>query len=124
MRGVWKCLKVPITTGKTYRWKNPPIQGCDRWNVYLSKGSSIYKKRTKHVIDTRCSFCERRVKFQIGRQDGRGRPRPVLFYPRPTSMTHQALLEEVRSRNRIGEIEEVVESLPQFEGFVKGSELK
>tara|TARA_R100001594_G_scaffold31945_1_gene59409 strand:- start:334 stop:453 length:120 start_codon:yes stop_codon:yes gene_type:complete len=39
-------------------------------------------------------------------------------------MTHQALLEEVRSRNRIGEIEEVVESLPQFEGFVKGSELK
>lgn len=79
---------------------------------------TAFKKRTYHVVDTRCSFCERRVKFQIGRTDGRGRPRPVLFYPRPLGMPHKALLEEVRSRNKIGEIEEVVE------GFVKGSELK
>jgi hypothetical protein len=102
------------TTGKTFRWKNPPKSGCDRWNVYMSRG----KKGLRAVIDTQCKYCDRRVKFQWSRRNGRGRPRPVLFYSRPETMTAKALLEEVRSRNRLQEIEEAVE------GFVKASELR
>lgn len=117
MRGVWKCLRQADTNHKRFWIKHgttPPINGCDRWNVYIGRR----KLGPYSVIDVQCKFCDRRKKFQINRKDGRGRLRYVTFYLRPDHMPHSALLEEVRSRNKIGEIEEVVE------GFVKGSELK
>jgi hypothetical protein len=116
MRGVWKCLREADVNHKRY-WiktgKTPPKNGCNRWNVYIGRR----ELRASSIIDVRCKFCDRRKKFQASRRDGRGRLRYVKFYLRPDHMPHKALLEEVRTRNKLGDIDDVVE------GFVKGSEL-
>ena len=123
MRGIWLCTKnrnpsllnrydAPNSKWATKTHAERP-QGCGRWQVYVSK-----KERGKwDFIDVRCKNCNRRVKFQPYRRDGRGRPRPIRFKERPEHMPYRALLKEVRARNNLEELEEA------HQGFVKASAL-
>jgi len=48
-------------------------QGCGKANVYVARSEGPPERK----IDVRCSWCQRRVKFQWKRQSERGRPCPV-----------------------------------------------
>jgi len=74
------------------------------------------------VADVRCKTCNKRVKFHLSvpGDEHRGRPRVVRFLRRPDHMPGEALLAEVRTRNRYNATGEEIQTL---EGFVKASEL-
>jgi hypothetical protein len=106
MRGLWRCKRVNMNrTVKAFNAPNSEYaargcptqatQGCGKWNVYIARDGRDPNRK----IDTRCYYCNRRVKFQWKRQDDRGRPRPVNVLDRPDHMPRKALQEEMKARN-------------------------
>lgn len=115
-RGVWLCQAWGL---KKYGEpaSRPGGKGCNRWNVYISSGNN-----GGGVADVRCKTCNKRVKFHLSVRgdEHRGRPRVVRFLRRPDHMPAEALLQEVRTRNRYNATGEEIQTL---EGFVKASEM-
>jgi len=115
-RGVWLCQRMGV---KKYGVpaSRPGGGGCNRWNVYISS-----RNNGGGVADVRCKTCNKRVKFHLNvpGDEHRGRPRVVRFLRRPSSMPAEALLQEVRTRNRYMATGEEIATL---EGFVKASEM-
>jgi len=75
------------------------------------------------VADVRCKVCNKRAKFHLSLvpEQYRGRPRVVKYLSRPNSMPHEALLAEVRTRNRYNARGEEIEALEQ--GFITAKEM-
>lgn len=68
------------------------------------------------VIDVKCKYCGRRVKFQPKRQDNRGQPTPAAWMERPEHMPMKAMIDEMKARNRRDAL------TTEIEGFQKASE--
>ena len=141
LRGVWKCrtdrtnrYSSKETRGhiwiKTGKGRYEPIQGCGKWNVYVST-VPIEKETKGRKIDLRCMNCNRRVKFIAQRKTARGRQRPILWLKRPTYEPVHALRKEARARNALDEREsQLIEALEagditeaDLPGFVQASGL-
>jgi len=126
LRGVWKCrtdrsrayrtqetaAHVWVKTGKS---SYESIQGCGKWNVYVSTVpiEEDNRRGLQRKIDLRCMHCQRRVKFIPSRGTARGRQRPIIWYRRPAWEPVHALKKEARARNALDKKEQ--ELLDQLE---------
>lgn len=110
-RGLWLC---PQAQNRARHWSVAPnsdaarrgfpqqaTQGCGYWNVYVAQPKTGTPKIGGEMkeVDTRCRHCQRRVRFQLSRQDKRGRPRAVTYQRWPVNAPLEALIDCASVRN-------------------------
>jgi len=128
VRGLWLCPRVhnrirhplssPNSDAARRGYPQQATQGCGYWNVYVAHPRSKGRDHLTRLVDTNCKHCSRRVKFQLARQNSRGRPRAAVFQKWGEDTPLEELIDIANIRNH-GE-----QDSRQQDAFVKAKEYR